>query len=93
MSNLEALVQSAAAQGAAQVIETLGLSSGVICQGKARSIYGSWFLDAVKQGRLRPCRIGKGPRGVRHYRIVDILQLRTTDYMRAEIQSREINKN
>lgn len=90
MSNLEALVQSAAAQGAAQVIETLGLSSGVICQGKARSVYGTWFTDAVKQGRIRPCRIGKGPRGVRHYRIVDILQLRTSDIMQAELQTREI---
>lgn len=92
MSNLEALVKSAAAQGAAQVIETLGLSSGLICQGKAKSVYGSWFTDAVKQGRIRPIQIGKGPRGVRNYRIVDILQLRTTDIMRAELQSREIRK-
>ena len=92
MSNLEALVQSAAAQGAAQVIETLGLSSGEICQGKAREIYGSWFMEAVKKGKIRPCRIGKGPKGARHYRIVEILQQRTADIMLAELQTREVRK-
>lgn len=91
MSNLEALVQSAAAQGAAQVIETLGLSAGEISFRRARDIYGKWFTDAVKNGRVHPSRVDDGPRGIRRFRIVDIQQLKTADLMRAELQTREIN--
>ena len=40
MSNLEQLVQSAAALGAAHLAETLGLSAGEISQRKARDTYG-----------------------------------------------------
>jgi hypothetical protein len=92
MSNLEALVQSAAAQGAAQVIETLGLSAGEIAYRKARDIYGKWFVDAVNNGRIRPSRVDDGPRGIRRFRIVDIQKLKTADLMLAELQTREINK-
>lgn len=88
MSNLEALIQSAAAMGAAQVLEVLGLSAGEISGRKAKSIYGTWFMEAVKSGRLRPTRVGDGYNGKHSYRITDILQLRTADLMMAEIQMR-----
>lgn len=86
MSNLESLVHSAAAMGAAQVLETLGLSAGEISQRKARDIYGKWFTDAEKAGRIRPSRVDNGRNGTRHYRVVAIQELRTADLMRAELQ-------
>ena len=86
MSNLERLVQSAAAMGAAQVLETLGLTAGEISQRKARDIYGKWFTDAERAGRIRPSRVDDGRNGTRHYRVVQIQELRTADFMRAELQ-------
>ena len=89
MSNIEMLVHEAAAMGAAQLAETLGLSSGEISQHKALATYGKWFTDAVNRGRLHPCRVGEGKNGKRSYRITDILELRTADLIRAEIRIRE----
>lgn len=86
MSNLENLVQSAAAMGAAQVLETLGLTAGEISQRQARRTYGKWFTDAERAGRIRPSRVDQGKNGTRHYRVVAIQELRTADYMRAELQ-------
>lgn len=86
MSNLEQLVKSAAKMGAAEVLETLGLTAGEISQRKARDTYGKWFTDAEKAGRIRPTRVDNGKNGTRHYRVVEIQQLRTADFMRAELQ-------
>ena len=86
MSTLEQLVQSAAAMGAAQVLETLGITAGEISQRKARDTYGKWFTDAEKAGRIRPSRVDNGRNGTRHYRVVTIQELRTADLMRAELQ-------
>ena len=86
MENLERLVQSAAAMGAAQVLETLGLTAGEISQRKARTTYGKWFTDAENAGRIRPSRVDNGKNGTRHYRVVTIQELRTADLMRAELQ-------
>lgn len=86
MSNLEQLVQSAAAMGAAQVLETLGITAGEISQRKARDTYGKWFTDAERAGRIRPTRVDNGKNGTRHYRVVDIQELRTADLVRAELQ-------
>ena len=86
MNILEDLVKTAAAMGAAQVLETLGLTAGEISQRKARDIYGKWFKDAEKAGRIRPCRIDNGRNGTRHYRVAAIQELRTADLVRAELQ-------
>lgn len=86
MNTIEELVKTAAAMGAAQVLETLGLTAGEISQRKARDIYGKWFADAEKAGRIRPARIDNGRNGTRHYRVVAIQELRTADLIRAELQ-------
>ena len=83
---LNEIVKSAAAQGAAQVLETLGLTSGEISQRKARDVYGKWFTDAERTGRIRPARVDEGRNGTRHYRVVDIQQLKTADLVKAELQ-------
>lgn len=86
MSNLERIVEAAAAMGAASVLETLGITPGEISQRKARATYGKWFTDAERAGRIRPSRVDNGRNGTRHYRIVDIQELRTADLVRAELQ-------
>lgn len=86
MSNLERIVESAAAMGAAQVLETLGLTAGEISQRKARSIYGKWFTDAERAGRIRPSRVDDGRNGTRHYLVSAISALRTADLVKAELQ-------
>ena len=86
MDNLERIVESAAAQGAAQVLETLGLTAGEISQRQARRTYGKWFTDAERAGRIRPSRVDNGKNGTRHYRVVAIQELRTADLVRAELQ-------
>lgn len=93
MSNLERLVQEASSLGAAQLAETLGLTSGEISQHKALATYGKWFTDAVRRGRLHPCRVGEGKNGKRSYRIVDILNLRTADLVRAELRQPTTHNN
>ena len=86
MKNLEAIVHDAAALGAAQLAETLGLSAGEISQRKARRLYGKWFDDAEQAGRITPAHIDAGPNGTRHYRVVEVLEVRVADRMRAELQ-------
>lgn len=85
-SILEQMVQSATAAGAAMVLETLGLTPGEISQRQARKTYGKWFTDAERAGRIHPSRVDEGRNGTRHYRIVEIQDLRTADLMRAELQ-------
>ena len=86
MDILEAIVKEAAAMGAAQVVETLGLTAGEISQRKARKTYGKWFADAERNGRIKPARVDNGANGTKHYRVVEIQELKTADLVRAEIQ-------
>lgn len=86
MKVLEQIVESAAALGAAHLAETLGLTAGEISQRKAMNTYGKWFADAERDGRIRPVRIDSGRNGTRHYRVVDIQELKTADLVRAELQ-------
>lgn len=86
MDVLERIVQSAAALGAARLAETLGLSAGEISQRKARDTYGKWFTDAERAGKIHPCRVNEGRNGTRHYRVVEIQELRTAELVRAELQ-------
>ena len=86
MNTLENIVKEAAALGAAKLAETLGLSAGEISQRKARDTSGKWFTDAEKAGRIRPARVDNGRNGTKHYRVVDIQELKTADLVRAELQ-------
>ena len=72
--------------GSAKTLETLGVSSGEISQRRARDVYGKYFMDADRAGRIRPCRIEDGRAGTRWYRVVDILALKAADAARAELK-------
>lgn len=84
--NLEILIQTCVELGSAKTLETLGLSSGEISQRKARDIYGKYFTDADREGRIRPCRVENGKCGTRWYRVVDILALKAQDAVKAELK-------
>jgi len=86
MDYIDRIVEEAAALGAARLAETLGLTAGEISQRKARDTYGKWFTDAERAGRIRPARIDEGRNGTRHYRVVEIQELKTADLVRAEIK-------
>ena len=90
MEYLERIVKEAAAMGTAQTLEALGVSAGELSQRKARSIYGKWFTDAERAGRIRPSRVDNGRNGTRHYRVVEIQELRVADLIRAEIQTKTL---
>lgn len=85
MHNLERIIRTASSMGAAQTLVTLGITSGEISQTKARRIYGRWFTDAVRNGRLRPVRVEDGRAGTIWFQVTDILMLKTEDAARAEL--------
>lgn len=85
-TNLEILIQTCVELGSAKTLETLGLSAGEISQRKARDTYGKYFMDAIREGRLRPCRVEDGKCGTQWYRVVDILSLKAQDAARAELK-------
>lgn len=60
-----------------------GTTSGEISQRQARKNFGKWFTDADREGRIQPVSIDGGNNGTRHYRVVDILQLRLADRVKA----------
>lgn len=85
MDPIARLVETAVELGCAKTMEALGVTSGEISQRKARDIYGKWFVDADRRGRIRPVRVENGPHGTRKYRVVDILKLKTADSIPAEL--------
>lgn len=86
MNNLERLISTCIELGSAKAMETLGVSSGEISQRRARDIYGKYFVDADRAGRIRPCRVETGRAGTRWYRVVDILAMKAADAAKAELK-------
>lgn len=82
---LQHLIRTSAALGAQMALEAVGKSSGTITERQALKLHGQWFRDAVRAGRIYPCKVGKGEHGVKWYSIQDILLLKTSDMAKAEI--------
>lgn len=82
MRNYEKIIKAACSLGTAQTIEALGLSSGLMSYRKAFKTYGKWFADAVKEGRIQPCRTEAGRAGTQWYRVVTILSVMVADETR-----------
>lgn len=85
MNNLERLIETCTELGATAALKALGLTAGEKSQRQCRDTYGKWFADAVRDGRLRPCRIEEGRAGTKYYDITEILRLKAADAARAEI--------
>lgn len=86
MNTIETLIKTCVELGSAQTIEALGLAPGEISRSKAKSIYGKFFLEAEKAGRIRPVSVGNGLRGRKLYRVVDILELKAKDALKAQLR-------
>lgn len=71
--------------GATMALIRTGNASPEISQRKAEKIYGKWFTDAVKRGRLTPCRTGEGAHGTRWFSVNEILAYELTEITRAEV--------
>ena len=83
--NLQTLMTTCISIGTAQALVTLGVHSGEISMRKARDVYGKWFMDAVNNGRLYPCRVEDGRSGTKWFRVTDILALKADDIAKAEL--------
>ena len=57
-----------------EVLERMGVVSPLISYSQARKVYGSWFVELVKLGEIRPVMVGRGANGTQHYQVSDILQ-------------------
>lgn len=86
MTAIEHLIDTCVELGTVRAMEALGVTSGEISQRKAISVYGKYFTDAVKRGRLYPCRVEEGKAGTKFYRVVDILKLKAKDAAQAELK-------
>lgn len=86
---LQRIIATAVELGYKRGLEDTAQTSGEVSHNKARALYGSWFVDAVKAGKVRPVRIGDGRTGKHSYRVADILTARLHDEARAELQLRK----
>lgn len=93
MELTKGIIQDIAQCAAAQVMEALGVSSGRISQTQAEEVYGKWFREAVKAGRLKPISVGVGRNGRRQYAVRDILALRAEDAARSDIHTKLLMSN
>lgn len=83
--NLQTLMTTCISIGTAQALVTMGVHSGEISMRRARDVYGKWFLNAVNDGRIFPCRVENGRAGTKWFKVTDILALKADDLARAEL--------
>ena len=56
-----------------ETIKILGIAYPEISYHRAKSRFGSIFVDLVERGKLTPRRFGKGANGTRYYSVTDIV--------------------
>ena len=85
MDTLAALIKTSFEAGLAEGLRVTGAHSGEITQREALRTYGSYFRNAVADGRLKPSRLGHGDRPCKWFRVSDILQLKARDEAAAHL--------
>ena len=83
--NLQTLMTTCISIGTAQTLVLMGVHSGEVSMRKARDVYGKWFIDAVNNGRIFPCRVEDGRTGTKWFKVTEILALKADDLARAEL--------
>ena len=73
------LIHTAAKLGAAEALQEAGVTSGEISQKEACRIYGRYFTEAVKAGRLHPVAQGPARNSKKSFKVADILALKASD--------------
>lgn len=56
-----------------ETIQILGIAYPELSYNRAKSRYGSVFVELVERGKLTPRRYGKGVNGARFYSVADIV--------------------
>lgn len=84
-TNLQGLIKTCVEIGTTTALVNLGMTSGEISQRRAKKVYGDYFVQLERSGRIRPCRIESGRAGTRYYLVSEILSLRADDYAKAEL--------
>lgn len=79
------ILQDVARLGALSALESLGISAGEISQRKARKVYGKWFKEMEEAHKILPVRGGSGRTGTIWYSVSDIIALRTSQKINAQI--------
>lgn len=72
-------IQYLVSTGVAIALTDMGLTSGEISQTQAIKRYGTWFVQKVKEGKLKPVRQGTGKSATKYFNISDILAQRAYD--------------
>lgn len=92
MDRIRQIEATSAQLGAVSVLEQLGVHSGRLSYNRARTVYGKWFVEAAKAGKVKPVHVGDGRNGTKTYRVCDILGARLRDEEAAFIIDKNINK-
>lgn len=63
----------------------MGLTSGELTYTAAVKVYGQWFANAVRNGRIEPSRIGNGRTATKWFSIADILAYKAVEIENAQL--------
>lgn len=79
------LIRVSAKAGADEALIATGQKSPMVSKRDAIKVYGSWFTESCKAGRLHPCMVGNGKNGTHWYSVREIDALMIKDATPAEI--------
>jgi hypothetical protein len=85
METLETLIDTCVRLGTVETLRDLGLHPGEISQREALRSYGTYFRQAVADGRIKPVRLGNGARPKKYYSVKEILLLKAKDAAKAQL--------
>lgn len=69
----------------ATTLVQMGAASGELTYAAATRVYGTWFTNAVKTGKLQPIRMGSGRGATRWFSVADILAYKAAELEMAHI--------
>jgi hypothetical protein len=80
--DIQRIISASMEAGATAALIKAGLANPLTTQRQAEKTYGKWFSEAVKAGRLHPCKVGER---VKWYSVNEINAMLVADTARAEI--------
>lgn len=83
--NIQRIISASVEAGATAALIKAGLTNPLISQRQAEKTFGKWFANAVKDGKIYPCKIGEGSHATRWYSVNEINALLLTDITAADI--------
>lgn len=82
-------LREAIAAGGIEALRQVGITSGEISKSDARKNYGRWFSDAVREGRLKPSRMGRTKSSTQWFSVAEILALQASERTEGSIQVKQ----